>query len=174
MTRTLEEALLGSVAPPEILNLQVLVPVPFVDFSGREREGHLVVHRDVGDELRAIFEEIARARFPIDKIVPVAAYGWSDDASMEDNNSSAFNFREIVGGGRLSRHALGLAIDINPLQNPYVKDDITLPRAGVYDKANEGTIVDGDIVVRAFLSRGWQWGGHWKSPHDPQHFEKTL
>ena len=174
MLFTREQALRGSPAPPEILALQVLVAVRFLGFDGREALGQIVSHHDVADEVREIFEEIVAARFPIEKVVPVVAYGWSDDASMADNNSSGFNFREIVGGGRPSRHALGLAIDINPRQNPYVKGALVLPPGAVYNHEVPGTIVEGDAVTRAFLSRGWSWGGHWKSPHDPQHFEKLL
>jgi peptidoglycan L-alanyl-D-glutamate endopeptidase CwlK len=174
MKLTREEALRGSAAPPEIVALQVLVEVPFWGFDGREHDGQVLVHRAVAGEVRDIFAEVARARFPIEKIFPVAFYGWSDDASMEDNNSSGFNFRAIVGGGRLSRHALGLAVDINPRLNPYVNGEVVLPTGAVYAPQVAGTITEGDAVVRAFLSRGWSWGGHWRTLHDPQHFEKYL
>jgi hypothetical protein len=169
---TLEEALAGKEIPHHIRENLVLVDVEYRSFDECEYTGQLVIHRELAEEMKAIFAEIKAAHFPIEKIIPVAAYDWSDDASMEDNNSSAFNYRNIVGGENLSQHAYGRAIDINPCQNPYVKGDIVLPQNAFYSPDAPGTIVSGDAVVEAFVKRGWDWGGNWQRLKDWQHFEK--
>src|SRR5690606_10520577 len=111
---TLEQALAGKEIPPHIKENLALVNVEYCSFENCERIGQLVIHHDLAEEVQVIFAEIKAARFPIEKMLPVSAYDWSDDASMEDNNSSAFNYRKIVGRENLSQHAFGRAIDINP------------------------------------------------------------
>jgi hypothetical protein len=105
----------------------------------------------------------------------VEAYGGDDDASMAADNTSAFNCREITGGGAFSNHSWGTAIDVNPLENPYVKGDVVLPDAGAayLDRSDvrPGMIVDGDVVVTAFAAIGFEWGGDWNRLKDYQHFE---
>jgi hypothetical protein len=91
---------------------------------------------------------------------------------MEADNTSAFNYREVTGGGRLSNHAYGRAIDINTFENPYVKGDIVLPNGSHYDPKVAGTFDADSVIVREFLRLGWAWGGNWTSPRDYQHFEK--
>jgi hypothetical protein len=169
---TLDQALAGKEIPQYIKENLVLIDVEYWSFDAREKVGQLVIHRELAAEVKVIFAEIKAARFPIEKIIPVVAYDWSDDASMEDNNSSTFNYRNIVGGENLSQHAFGRAIDINPRQNPYVKGDIVLPQNAVYSPNIPGTIVSGDAVVEAFVKRGWDWGGNWRQLKDWQHFEK--
>ena len=169
---TLDEALQGSVAPPEILGNQTLLDVPFVGFDGENRSGQIVVARDLAAQVAAIFAEIRG--FPLGQVTPVVAFGWSDDASMEANNCSGFNYRRKVGKGTLSAHALGRAIDLNPLQNPYINGELTLPPGAIYDAARPGTLLADGIVVRAFERRGWIWGGRWTSLLDYHHFEKPL
>jgi hypothetical protein len=171
---TLEQALSGKEIPLRIKENLVLIDVEYWSFDECERAGQLVIHRELAAEVQAIFTEIKAAHFPIEKIIPVSAYDWSDDASMEDNNSSAFNYRNIVGGENLSQHAYGRAIDINPRQNPYVKGDIILPPNAVYSPDVPGTIIFGDVVVEAFVKRGWDWGGNWQRLKDWQHFEKRA
>lgn len=168
---TLDEALRGSAAPPEILANQILLDVPFVDFEGEKRTGQIVVARDVAVEVAAIFAEIYG--FPIAQIVPLVAFDWSDDASMKANNCSCFNYRVKVGKTELSAHALGRAVDINPLLNPYISGEVTLPLGAIYDETARGTLLSDRVVVRAFESRGWEWGGRWTSLLDYHHFEKT-
>lgn len=171
---TLIEALEGSPAPREILAVQTLLDVTYLDFNGQTQLGQLVVHRDLESEVRDIFREILLARFPIHSMIPVVAFAWSDDASMEANNSSAFNYRLKVGKNTLSAHAMGRAIDINPRQNPYIRGDLTLPPGAVYDPGAPGTLLAEDATVRAFESRGWMWGGRWIKLRDYHHFEKPL
>lgn len=169
---TQEEALTGMEIPHYIVQSLVLINVRYWSFDEREHVGQLVIHRELAADVRGIFEEINAAHFPIEKIIPVSAYDWSDNASMEDNNSSAFNYRKIVGGESLSQHALGRAIDINPRLNPYVKGELVLPNGAVYAPDIPGTITSDSVVVRAFLNRGWDWGGSWERLKDWQHFEK--
>jgi len=171
---TLAEALTGKDIPESVKETLNLIDVEYWSFENHRGIGQLVVHRDLAVEVKTIFAEIAAGRFPIEKIIPVGAYDWSDDASMEGNNSSAFNYRNIVGGENLSQHAFGRAIDINPRQNPYVKGDIVLPPKAVYAPDVPGTITPGDVVVEAFLKRGWDWGGNWQRLKDWQHFEKRA
>ena len=169
---TLAQALANSPAPPEVLANQMLLDVPFVDFDGEKQIGQLVMARELGEEVAAIFAEIYG--FPIAQMAPVVAWNWDDDASMEANNCSGFNYRRKVGKSALSAHALGRAVDINPRQNPYTNGDLTLPAGAIYDESAPGTLVAEGIVVRAFESRGWQWGGRWTSLLDYHHFEKAL
>ncbi len=168
---TLAEALHKSAAPPEILSNQTLLDVPFVNFSGESQVGQIVVAREIADEVAAIFAEIHG--FPMGQMTPLFAFGWSDDASMEANNCSGFNYRPKVGKAELSAHARGRAVDINPRQNPYIKGNLTLPLNAVYDETKAGTLLAGGIVVRAFERRGWEWGGRWTSLLDYHHFEKA-
>ena len=169
---TLDEALSGSAAPPQILSNQILLDVPFVDFEGEKQTGQIVVARAVAADVAAIFAEIYG--FPICQMTPLVAFDWSDDTSMEANNCSGFNYRRKVGKGELSAHALGHAIDINPRQNPYIRGDLTLPPGAVYNTGIYGTLLSDGIVVRAFEKHGWQWGGRWTSLLDYHHFEKPL
>lgn len=170
---TFEEAIQGAGAPADLLDQLQLLDLPFVDFEGIERMGQLVVHQDVAEDVGTIFQELFEARFPIACMEPIVKYDWDDFASIKANNTSAFNYRVIFGTDRLSNHSFGKAIDINPVQNPYFgSDGESLPPGYVYDLDAKGVIKDGDVVVEAFLKRGWTWGGHWETPKDYQHFEK--
>jgi hypothetical protein len=144
-------------------------------FDGVEKTGRLVVHVDQVPAVLGVFSRLFDARFPIERMVPVDAYGGDDDASMADNNTSAFNCRTVAGTSSWSNHAYGWAVDINPVQNPYVRGSTVSPPAGraYLDRRNRrpGMIVDGDAVVSAFSAAGWTWGGWWSSPKDYQHFE---
>lgn len=169
---TLAQALQNSPAPPDILATQALIPLEFLDFSGQIQTGFLVAHHELEPEIRQIFAEILAARFPIFQMRPVSEFGWSDDESMICNNCSAFNYRLKVGKAALSHHATGRAIDINPVQNPYLKGEICLPPSAKYQPEKPGTIIKNSVVVRAFESRGWIWGGRWTKLLDYHHFQK--
>jgi hypothetical protein len=176
-TMTFEQALAGKHVPSHIRRALILIELEHLGFDGALHHGQMVVHQALAEEVREIFADIKAARFPIEKIVPVVRYDWSDDLSMVDNNSSCFNYRNIVGQQRLSQHARGRAIDINPLQNPYVKPGVKgtliLPPGAVYDPQQMGAIVEPGAVVEAFKRRGWNWGGDWHHLKDWQHFEKA-
>ena len=146
-------------------------------FDGTVHEGgRLMVHEDVADEVVAAFGEVFDARFPIRRMELIEQYGGSDDASMAADNTSAFNCRPITGSpGRFSIHSYGKAIDINTVENPYVRGTTVLPPAGVEyldrEDVRPGMIVKNDAVVKAFKNRGFDWGGSWHSLKDYQHFE---
>jgi peptidoglycan LD-endopeptidase CwlK len=171
---SLDEALSGIVVEDKsILKRMALVTVPYRSFKGEALIGQLVVDRELVPEVGEIFHEIFEAGFLIAQIVPIYAFGWDDEASMDANNTSAFNYRYIMGTTRLSNHSLGRAIDINPMQNPYfARDNKVYPTGAVYRLSAPGTITPDGPVVAAFKSRGWIWGGDWSTPVDLQHFEK--
>lgn len=171
---TLEQALKNSSAPTEILQRQTLLEIPYLNFVGVLETGLLVVDKELAPEISGIFAEILESRFPIFAMVPVSAFGWSDDASMEANNCSAFNYRKKVGKSLLSIHSYGRAIDINPVQNPYINGNLVLPSRSIYDEVALGTLLANGSVVSAFESRGWIWGGRWNTLKDFHHFEKPL
>jgi hypothetical protein len=144
-------------------------------FDARAHTGTLVVHRRVANDVVAIFRQLYAARFPIKRMVPVAVFGGSDDRSMAADNTSAFNCRFVGGTRRWSMHAYGLAIDVNPVENPYVSGNRVSPAAGrAYRdrRAGPGVIRADDAAVRTFAARGWKWGGAWSTP-DYQHFSTT-
>ena len=147
-------------------------------FDGRERTGRLVVHRDVARKLVQVFRDLYAARFPIRRMVPVDAYGGSDFRSIEADNTSAFNCRFVDGTTRWSNHAYGRAIDVNPIENPYVSGGSTLHSASrPYVRRHPrrpGMAYEGGALVRAFDRIGWGWGGRWTSSvKDYQHFSET-
>lgn len=162
-------------APVRLEDLRYL-KVSYWDFDNNQRIGELIVNKNIAEEVVDIFEELYDAQFPIEKINLVDDYNADDDLSMADNNSSAFNFRPIMGTNRLSKHSYGLAVDINPVQNPFIINDEILPPNSLeyIDRNNirNGMIVKGDACYNAFVSRGWAWGGEWKTMKDYQHFQK--
>lgn len=166
--------------PEDIRKRQKVVNVKYYSFDRKVHEGQLVIDGELEDDIKAVFEEALKERFPIHSVIPISDKRfrkdgrWDDDLSMEANNTSAFNYRRITGGIRLSKHAYGTAIDINPFQNPYIKGSIILPKGAAYDPHVEGTLTADHPVVHVFLRLGWEWGGNWTSRKDYQHFEKPL
>jgi hypothetical protein len=153
--------------------------VSYWGFDGRPHTGSLVLNRRVTGAVVRVFRRLYEARFPIRRMVPVSAYRGSDDASMAADNTSAFNCRFAVGSGarRWSVHAYGLAIDVNPIENPYVLGGRVLPPAGRRyldrTRARPGMAVSGGVLVEAFAAVGWKWGGRWAGSPDYQHFSTT-
>jgi poly-gamma-glutamate synthesis protein (capsule biosynthesis protein) len=138
----------------------------------------MVVHAGHADDVVGIFGRLYDARWPIRRMHLVSGYGGNDNRSMAANNTSAYNCRQVAGEDTWSRHAYGAAIDINPVQNPYVTGEGARPPRGrrfadvgrsVGAEAGQGVIKRGDVVVRAFGEKGWTWGGTWSQP-DYQHF----
>ena len=167
------EAIAGTTAPTAILAQLSLLSVRHLGFDGRWHPGQLVVRRDLAAEIAEIFALMETLRFPVAQVTPIARYDWSDEASMAADNSSAFNYRLIAGTERLSLHAEGRAIDINPRENPVVySDGRVAPPGAVWRPGCPGTFSADDPVVRAFLERGWRWGGHFIHLRDYHHFEK--
>ncbi|HEX3707700.1 MAG TPA: M15 family metallopeptidase [Mycobacteriales bacterium] len=163
----------GCPVPPRDLRA---LKVGFWGFDGLHHTGVLVVNAASVPAVRKAFAAIARARFPIRQIVPVAAYGGSDNRSMNHDNTSAFNCRYAVANGpkSWSEHAYGEAVDINTRENPYKLNGKILPPSGAKyadrSKHRRGMIFSHGAVVKAFDAVGWGWGGRWASTPDYQHF----
>ena|ERR1051325_2452982 len=166
--------------PDEIRKRQRLITVKYYSTDKQIHQGQLVIDVDLKSDIKKVFALALKQRFPIYSVIPISDKRfrkdnrWDDELSMEANNTSAFNYREVTGGGRLSNHAYGRAIDINTFLNPYIKNDIILPHGAKYDPSISGTFTSDHPIVRAFLQLGWDWGGNWTSPQDYQHFEKPL
>jgi D-alanyl-D-alanine carboxypeptidase-like protein len=146
-------------------------------FDGEVHRGKLVVHADEAHAVTEAFRVLFRSRFPIKRMQLVDVYGGDDDRSMAANNTSAFNCRTVEGSSSWSEHAYGRAIDINPIQNPFVQEGRVSPAAGsrYLDRSRraKGLIRAKDAVVRAFAAIGWGWGGYWTSSKDYQHFSAS-
>lgn len=172
---SLDEALAGITIPADIRRTLVLFSVRYFSFDGKMHQGQLVAHNCLKNELRQLFAQLLAMKFPIARVVPVVAYGWSDDASMAANNSHAFNLRLITGTIRFSQHSYGWALDLNPMLNPCITGDgRSCPPGAFHDHHVPGTLYRGSDVVNLFLSYGWTWGGNWSTLRDYQHFEKPL
>jgi len=158
--------------PVPLSDLRYLT-VNYRGFDGATRTGELVVAEGVAADVTDIFRRLYDAGFPIAALRLVDDFGGSDDDSMAADNSSAFNCRPVTGGGGFSEHSYGTAIDLNPVENPYLSGSLVLPPAGrgFADRHSApGVIQPGDAVVEAFASHGWTWGGSWSGPIDYQHF----
>ena len=155
------------------------VRVSFVGFDGVAHTGAIVVHRDAAGDVAAVFRRLYAAHFPIRRMEPVARYGGSDRRSMAADNTSGFNCRYASAPGprRWSAHAFGKAIDVNTIENPYVQGSYVSPAGGrsYLDRSRyrAGMAVAGGVLVRAFASVGWLWGGRWRATPDYQHFSST-
>jgi hypothetical protein len=146
-------------------------------FAGRLDTGRVIVHRDVADDVLSVLRRLYRARVPVRRMVPVDAYGGSDFRSIEADNTTAFNCRYVDGTRRWSEHAYGRAIDVNPIENPFVSGGRTSHPASVtfLDRTpcRAGMACPGNTLVRAFAAIGWGWGGDWATVKDYQHFSAS-
>jgi hypothetical protein len=153
------------------------VTVSFRGFDGRAHTGELVVHRRVADPVVAVFARLYRARFPLEEMRLVTTADLDAHPTGDGNNTAAFVCRPARGQTRWSAHAYGLAVDVDPFQNPYRRGDLVLPElASAYlDRADRrpGMILPGGPVTAAFAAAGWTWGGTWRSPRDLMHFSAT-
>jgi D-alanyl-D-alanine carboxypeptidase-like protein len=159
-----------------------LVQVSYWNFHGKVRQGPLVLNEKVADDVLWVFKRLFRAKFPIRRIVlaskdrPITNADYWDKSPR--SSTASFNCRPATGSTVLSEHSYGWAIDINPLQNPYVRNDGTTLRyiaRPFRDRSlhRKGMIHEGDIVVRSFAAIGWEWGGHWHTLKDYMHFSLT-
>lgn len=156
------------------------IKVLHCNLDGEILLGEMICHHSISNDLLQIFRTLYDARYPIERMVLIDEYDADDECSMADNNSSAFNFRFISGTTRLSNHSRGMAVDINPLYNPYVKQrDGKLsvePAAGrpYVDRTAEFPykIERNDLCYKEFIRHGFKWGGDWSDRKDYQHFEK--
>jgi hypothetical protein len=164
--------------PEVVRKRQRLVTVKYYSMDKQVHQGQLVIDKELVDDIKQVFALALHERFPIYSVIPISDRRfrkdnrWDDELSMEADNTSAFNYREKTGGGELSNHAYGRAVDINTFLNPYIKGSIVLPHGAIYDPKVQGTFTADSLIVREFLRLGWSWGGNWKSPIDYQHFEK--
>jgi len=155
-----------------------LLRVTHWGFDGGVHRGRLVVHRDSAQPMLRTMRELFELRFPIRRMRLVDAYGADDHRSMVADNTSAFNCRTVAGTDRWSEHAYGHAIDVNPIENPYVTAGgyVSPPAGAPYiDRSQraKGLIHRRGPVVAAFAASGWKWGGNWSWPKDYQHFSAT-
>ena len=173
-------SLLSLHAQPQGVVLDTL-KVRHIDAEGVTHEGVIVCNKQIANDLREIFAELYKAKYPIERIRPISEYGNDDETSMRANNTSCYCYRTVEGSTKLSKHARGLAVDINPLYNPCVKrkKDGTLliqPATGKpyvdRRKSFRYKITEQDLCYRLFIRHGFRWGGAWRSLKDYQHFEK--
>lgn len=158
------------------------VKVLYYDFDSKIQTGELICHKAIAQDLVEIFYELYEAHYPIGKIALIDDYQGDDELSMQDNNTSCFNYRTRPSGS-LSNHAYGLAVDLNPFYNPYVavRDDgsLNIAPAGSESYADRDQVFDykidkDDLACRLFTEHGFTWGGSWRSVKDYQHFEKEI
>ena len=163
------------VGPPSLRRLRL----SYWGFDRQRRVGTIVVNRSAVSPLTVVFRRLYKARFPIRTMRPIDAYGGNDERSLAADNTAAFNCRYAVGPGpkRWSTHSYGLAIDVDPVENPYLESGRVHPRTGkaYLDRSNvrPGMAVRGGLLVGTFASVGWQWGGRWQGTPDYQHFSST-
>lgn len=155
------------------------VHVLYVDFAGRTSDGELIVNKLIADDVLDIFRQLYEAEYPIEKIALIDEYDGDDELSMSDNNTSAFNFRMIAGTDTVSKHGMGLAVDVNPFYNPQVKETgngIKVSPEDAISYADRDVdflykIDHDDLCYRLFTEHGFAWGGEWETNKDYQHFE---
>lgn len=168
---------------PEITFEELMyVHILHYDFDGNPTEGELICNAAIASDLAEIFQELYLNEYQLEKVLLIEAYDGDDTASMEDNNTSCFNYRPVEGKGHLSKHAYGLAIDINPLYNPYITyaqdgtEKVSPPSALPYADRSARfpyKIDENDLCYKLFTSHGFTWGGNWNSAKDYQHFQKV-
>lgn len=167
-------------AQPPGVTLDTL-QVSYVDGHGNDHRGTIICNAMIAADLREIFAELYRQRYPIERISPASAYDNDDERQMRANNTSCYCYRKVAGTRKLSKHARGLAIDINPLYNPCVRrrrdGTLWVQPATAQRYANRKAsfpykITENDLCYRLFRQHGFTWGGHWRTLKDYQHFEK--
>ena len=190
ITPEIEARIRGTSYPEDDTNIEVslddlsYVNVLYNDFDGNVAQGELICNNSIALDLVEIFEELYRNGYQFERIELIDEYGGDDTLSMEHNNTSCFNYRIVDGSNHLSKHAYGLAIDINPFYNPYVvfnKDGsgetyISPKGSEVYaDRSKDFPykIDENDLCYKLFIEHGFTWGGNWNSSKDYQHFQKV-
>lgn len=172
---TFEEAIAGTNAPRYIIDQLELITVHYYAMDGRVHRGQLLTNKLIANDLRVIFKDMMQYKFRVAKVIPIVKYDWNDEASMNDNNTYSFCYRNAD----YSKHANGLAIDINPMQNPnrwkpefsYRKDK---PEGAVYNPNHPGAFSQNHRIVLLFKDKGFLWGRYFKRNYDDHHFEKKF
>lgn len=146
------------------------------DYEGKIKQGEMVCNQAIAHDLLSIFKTLFAEAYPIYSIRLVDDFDADDEASMQVNNTSCFNYRTVVGSKRISKHAMGLAVDVNPLQNPCIKHGRVHPETAkdYVDRTQDfpHKIDKDDFCKKVFTSHGFSWGGNWGGSKDYQHFEK--
>nr|WP_062341896.1 M15 family metallopeptidase [Herbidospora sakaeratensis] len=155
-----------------------MITMTYWGFDDKPHTGQLVVNASVAEDVASVFKKLYDFRYPIKRMEPVDKYQGDDYASIDADNTSAFNCRAATGSTNWSQHAYGLAVDLNPRENPYVEADGSHAHSNADDFVDRplkkpGVINAGDRVVEAFASIGWGWGGDWTGTKDYQHFSKS-
>lgn len=172
----------GCTVPYEDLSYVGLL---YIDFEGQEQIGELICNKAIAQDMVEIFYELYRNEYRLERVRLIDEYDGDDTASMSDNNTSCFNYRVVDGTTSLSKHAYGLAIDVNPYYNPYVVFNkngdgdtyISPPGSEIYADRNQDfayKIDENDLCYRLFTEHGFTWGGNWNSTKDYQHFQKAI
>lgn len=159
---------------PVSLDELSLLTLSYWGADNTPHQGQIIVHATQSTAIVRVFNVLYDQRFPLTSMRLMWEFGGSDDASMAANNTSGFNCRRIKNSTKWSNHSYGMAIDVNPLWNPWVRGSIVDPPEGkpYVDRTQQtpGLIKAGDAVVTAFAQEGWKWGGYWKNTKDYQHF----
>ncbi len=174
---SLLEAIEGTTAPDSVIKELIIIDVEYFSTDSLLHRGQIVVNRRVEQEVRQIFEYIKSIKYPVESVIPIKFDLPNGNTSMADlNNTYSFHYRTVAGGSNnLSRHSQGLAIDVNPFDNPYIsKNGKVIPAGGHYDPSKRETLTKDSDLVNKFISLGWIWGGNWSSPKDYMHFERRF
>jgi hypothetical protein len=170
---TFEEAIHGTKAPKSVINQLELIEVRYYSTDGKIHQGQLLTNKTISAELKEIFDYILKQKFPVGQAIPIVKYNWDDNLSMKANNTYSFCYRDLS----FSKHAKGLAVDINPFLNPvrwkkkysFRKNK---PEGATYNPEVPGTLFPEHPVVLKFKSLGFRWGRYFKRNSDDHHFEK--
>lgn len=168
---TFEEAVKNTKAPKTVIDQLVLIDVQYLSTDNRIHKGQILTNKKLEEDVRHIFKFMLDSGFVIDKAIPVVQYNWSDSLSMADNNTYSFCYRNVS----YSKHAHGMAIDINPRFNPlrWKKENRpNQPEGAVLDTTINGTLHIEHIVVKEFKKMGYKWGHQFSRYYDDHHFEK--
>jgi len=167
--------------PVSLENLRYL-RITHINFKGKDARGEIIVHKDVSKEMTEIFEALYDMAYPVYKMRLVSDYKGNDWQSIESGNTSAFNCRSATGSKKWSKHSYGKAIDINPIENPYIARSgrISHKASSQYRKrvhkkstsADKALLLKNDKATKIFEKHGWKWGGDWSGVKDYQHFSK--
>ena len=145
------------------------IKVLHINKDGKTQVGEMVCHKNISADLIDIFRKLYEAHYPIERMVLIDDYDADDERSMAANNTSCFNFRFVTGSHtKVSKHGMGMAVDINPFDNPYIKGKVIKPKGA----KREPKITQNSLPYRLFTQHGFRWGGNWKTLKDYQHFEK--
>ena len=167
------EVFSGKTIPYKVIKDQELINVFYYGFDGKIHKGQIVCNYLYAEDIKLVFSKLLKDKFPIFSVIPVHIFNWSDAKSMKANNTSCFNYRKS-SNGQNSEHSKGLAIDINPFQNPfYSRSSKVYPKGATYNTNNKGTIKKGSKIIMYFKEIGWKWGGNWKYSKDYQHFSSS-